>query len=189
MVQNIATTPQSVRTPADNSVGGGLPKGPFNSRRAVLAYIDRVDKVKRQRGDIDEILLGQISHHSPLERGIVGPTGASSIVNASVLGPLFATWGAVAGYRIITGARDASAYLRLISIEIEKLEGELKALQSDAGSVAAPRQRWSDSPAAEGACGLSQRRGTRSGRAALQSNCARLHSARRLHRHHGGGHQ
>ena len=68
----------------------------------------------------------------------MGPTGASSIVNASILGPLFATWGLVAGYRIINGARDAHAYLSLISKEIAKVEIELQSLQSAAGNVEAP---------------------------------------------------
>ncbi len=138
MVQDATRMPQKTRSSLVAPRLNMAARSSQNSRRAVLCYIDRADKANRRRGDIDKILLANISQHSPLERGIVGPTGASSIVNASVLGPLFATWGAVAGYRIITGARDASAYLRLVSIEIEKLEGELQTLQSAADSVHAP---------------------------------------------------
>ncbi len=116
---------------------GRKPTG-VSSRAPVLAYIDRIDKAERQRGDIDHILLSKISKRTPLERGIVGPTGASSIVNASVLGPLLATWGLVAGYRIITGARDAGAYLRLVTGEIKRLESDLKAMQVAADVVQAP---------------------------------------------------
>ena len=126
----------AIAPPAAAAQGRG--RSQISSRAPVLAYIDRMDKADRQHGDIDHILLSKISKRTPLERGIVGPTGASSIVNASVLGPLFATWGLVAGYRIITGARDAGAYLRLVSAEIKQLEGELKAMQTAADVVQAP---------------------------------------------------
>lgn len=81
--------------------------------------------------DVDALLQALVSRSVPLERGIVGPTGASSTISFSVFGPIFGLWGLIAGIQIILRAGDAKGYLQKLKQQATHREQALEALRQD----------------------------------------------------------
>jgi hypothetical protein len=80
--------------------------------------------------DVDRLLYRLLGKSAPLERGVVGPTGASSTISFSVLGPVFGIYGFYAGSQIIARAGNARAYLQEVETAVAALRSEHAALQA-----------------------------------------------------------
>lgn len=83
--------------------------------------------------EIDRALDALSSQSVPLERGVVGPTGASSMLSFSVLGPIFGLYGVYAGSAIVRRAAGARAYLTELDACIARREQALAACQAQIG--------------------------------------------------------
>ncbi len=79
--------------------------------------------------DVDALLHRLTTNAAPLERGVVGPTGASATISMSVLGPIFGLYGFYAGCQIVSRSGDAKLYLQKVNEEIDKRRASLLTLQ------------------------------------------------------------
>jgi hypothetical protein len=97
--------------------------------QALDDYVTFVADGRLALADVDRLLYRLLGKSAPLERGVVGPTGASSTISFSVLGPIFGIYGFYAGSQIIARAGNARAYLQTVETAVAALRSEHAALQ------------------------------------------------------------
>lgn len=112
-------------------VDGKVPCMPAEGMPEVRTYINLMAGGASFYADIDTLLLKLIGKSSALERGVVGPTGGSSVISMNVLGPIFGIYGLMAGSKIVTNSANAASYLTDLIASVQIKQAALEATRAD----------------------------------------------------------
>jgi hypothetical protein len=109
-------------------------KAPASTGDAIRDYIRQNESDTLLLSDIDTVLRKHVGGSQALERGVVGPTGASSTINFSVFGWIFGLWGIYAGLSIRGNSGQARDYLMKLDEALAQLQAELTRLLNSLAS-------------------------------------------------------
>ena len=98
----------------------------------VETYLRMTSSGQQDYADINAVIMRGLGKSAALERGVVGPTGGSSLINMSILGPIFGIYGLIMGGRIFANAANAAWYLDDVNRSIADSEAELRTLHDQA---------------------------------------------------------